>query len=705
MGPGASAEQESKRALLEAALHRRAAREAEDRARGYGIAARTEPLTAEALQSLERHGWQMLHDRRWPGTRGANLDHVAVGPGGVLVIDTKAWSGSVRVAGGSIFHDDECRDDAVEAVHSQALAVEERLADLGLAPLEVVPVMCLVRRGASTVEAIGRVRVVGAAGLQRLAMGRGVRMSPAEVAVVAARLDETCPPAAPGRRVSAVLPAAVIPLERTDQPSERLFSDDELLVTATEAAARGSIERWMTFIDPEQMRLVRRSFSGPMRIRGAAGTGKTVVGLHRAAYLAAAHPGARMLFTSFVRTLPAVLRNLYTRLAPDSVDRIEFVGLHRWASDHLRDRGVRVRLDSDRSGAAFDAAFKDWRGRARLVTPSTPYGYWRDEVDAVIKGRGLHRFEQYDALVRVGRKTRLTSDDRQLVWELYTAYDAKLRERGIHDFNDLIGMALRSVEDEPLVPAYGAVIADEVQDLNMLGARLVMALAGDGADGLTLIGDGQQAVYPGGYTLSEAGIAVTGRSFVLRTNYRNTRAILDYATKLVAEDDFGDLDADLEQGRRDVHVVRQGAAPVEAHAASRAAHDQRMVHELRRAVRDGVALGDMAVLVPTNKLVVHYRAVLGKAKIPTIALTDYEGVPTAAVKVGTFQRAKGLEFARVFLPQVALPGEGTQETDPARLEQLERERRTYFVAMTRARDALWVGFCTDQATSRRQAAG
>lgn len=698
MGAGFSAEQESARALLEAALHRQAAEEAEERARGYGIAARTEPQTAKALESLTRHGWTILHDRHWPGTRQANLDHVAVGPGGVLVIDTKAWSGTVRVAGHSLFHEDECRDDALEGVQAQARAVEEQLAGLGLAPLEVVPVLCFVRRG-DVFHTVGRVRVLTAAGLQRVAMGRGARLTDAQVETVVGHLDSTCPPAATLRRVSPLVPSAVVPRPREEDRQAQLFTDAELLRAAGEAAQRGPVEQWMTFIDPEQMRLVRRSFAGPIRIRGAAGTGKTVVGLHRAAYLAAGNPQGRVLVTSFVRTLPPVLANLYQRLAPESADRVEFVGLHRWAMDHLRTRGVRLRVDLEQADAAFAHAFRGWTGRTRLITPATQYRYWREEIDAVIKGRGLRVFDQYDALVRVGRKKGLQSDDRQLVWDLYSAYEEQLRARDVHDFNDVIGMALRSVEEDPSHRGYVAVIADEVQDLNLLAVRLLLALAGDGPDGLTLIGDGQQAVYPGGYTLAEAGVAVAGRSFVLRTNYRNTRAILDYAIRLVADDEFGDLGAELERGQRDVEVIREGVTPTEVVAPSIERHDRRMVQEVKRAQRSGVRLGDMAVLVPSNKLANHYRKVLKRAGLVTVSLLDYDGVPAPAIKVGTFQRAKGLEFARVYLPQVELPGDASHVNDPADLEALERERRTYFVGMTRARDTLWVGFCAPHPAS------
>lgn len=698
MAAGHSAGVERRRSQLEAAAHERAAAAARRRAASFGVAERTEPITADALRSLEPHGWTLLHDRRWPGTRRGNIDHLAVGPGGVFVIDTKAWSGTVSIVCGSLFQSDECRDDALDAVRDQALAVESVLAPLGLAPLEVVPVLCFGRRG-DVNGRLGRVRLVSAAALQGLALSRGARLADEHVRRICEELDRCCPPHRSPTRVAPMVPRVVLPAPTADAEEQQLFTPEDLRRKAIEAARKEPIESWMAFLDPDQARYVRRSFTGPCRVRGAAGTGKTVVGLHRAAYLAATRPG-RMLFTAYVRTLPHVLGRLYAQLAPDTVDRVEFVGLHQWAVNHLRQCGVSLRLDGRQAEQAFAHAFRRWDGRTSLVTASTPFSYWRDEVDAVIKGRALTTFDHYEQLQRVGRRTRLTSDERRVVWELYLDYDHELRARNAHDFNDVLEMALRSVEEDPPEPGYTAVIADEIQDLNLVGARLLFALGGDGPDGLTLIGDGQQAVYPGGYTLAEAGISVAGRAMVMRTNYRNTRSILDYATRLVARDDFDDLGAELERGQREIDVLRDGDPPVELRARDREAHDGELVAEIRRASLAGVRLADMAVLVPTNQLAYYYRGVLSRAGLSSMLLQEYDGTATAAVKIGTFQRAKGLEFARVFLPRVVLPGDASADLDPATRERLERERRTYFVAMTRARDLLWVGFCPPDGDGR-----
>ena len=109
--------------------------------------------------------------------------------------------------------------------------------------------------------------------------------------------------------------------------------------------------------------------------------------------------------------------------------------------------------------------------------------------------------------------------------------------------------------------------------------------------------------------------------------------------------------------------------------------------------RDGVRYGDMAVLAPGNTVAARWRNVLADGEIPVIPLEEYTGTRRDQVKVGTFHRAKGLEFAQVFIPdrdRYPRP-RSAQESDDAYRERTELERRVLFVAMTRARDGLWLG--------------
>lgn len=100
-----------------------AARGAATRGAGPVSAEQSSHLVAERLGELGPHGWFLLHDIRWPGRPLARLEHVLVGPGGVVVVSAKNWSGDVGVADGVLLQNGQDRFPVVETALSQAAAV------------------------------------------------------------------------------------------------------------------------------------------------------------------------------------------------------------------------------------------------------------------------------------------------------------------------------------------------------------------------------------------------------------------------------------------------------------------------------------------------------------------------------------------------------------------------------------------------------
>ncbi len=490
------------------------------------------------------------------------------------------------------------------------------------------------------------------------------------------------------------LPLRRIPSARTAEPQLSLLEVEDLQLAEFEAALRLPVEDWMLFLDSEQRKTAYRTVNGPACVRGAAGTGKTAIALHRVAHLAQARPGD-ILFVTYVRTLAPALGQMDARLSPTTASRVRFTHLHGWATDYLKSRGVSYKVDGRHE--AFWAAWKDWKAAGFAEQLKIPRDYLEEEVSCVLKGRAITTFEEYASLDRVGRKTPLPRRQREIIWEFYCRYWAAQQRLGVVDFDDLILMAYDTLRNDPHPPIYGGVVADEVQDFSLVAVRLLHALAGgDVADGLTLVGDGQQSVYPGGFRLSEAGVDVRGRSTILRTNYRNTTEILTFATRVVAGVAFSDLDEDM--SRDVIESERHGRHPAVLQFPTADAHDEVLAEHLASLLQhDHVWPGDIAVLAPTNKGVQHYVNLLRASGIPAIDLYDHDGTPQGRVRVGTYQRAKGLEFKHVLLPRLDPAGLGISSQRPKGKtsevydEGLDLLRRQLFVAMTRARDSLWIG--------------
>jgi hypothetical protein len=678
--------------MARAEAHEHEAALARDAAARFGLAGITEKRVASELAPLSALGYHLLPDRAWPGSRSAQVDLIVVGPSGVHIVDTKAWK-EVSIHEGRIFRGQADVTEDLASLADLAYNTEGILVEVGLAPTEVHAVAVLAgQKGIK--EAVGPVTVVGERDALRHIASPGARLTPAQVDAVLRRVLDHFPVLHATTNIDVTLPEPVLsrPVESVAETLADVAASDEVDAALLDSILAAPIEEWMSFLDPAQAKLVRRSFNGPARIRGSAGTGKTVVGLHRAAYLARTG-GTRVLFTTFVRTLPQVFGNLLTRLAPDTVDAVDFRGIYGFALDLLAERGCTVRLNKKAADISFEEA---WAGRTRggaLDSSGTTSRYWRDEIDHVIKGRGIRTFEQYADLARVGRRYRLTVDQRRDVWSLYERYEQGLRRRDAHDFADVILLARDSLRATPL-ERYGAVIVDEAQDLTCAMVSLLHSLVGDRPDGLTLIGDGQQTIYPGGYTLSEIGISLSGRGVVMDVNHRNTAEILAFANAVVAGDEYTDIEGTGQLRDGVETVTRNGPVPVLSRHRSWPDHDAALVARVREVTRlVGTSWGDVGVLATTHWQVTKTKEALLTAGIPVIALDRYDGRPVDAVKVGTVKRAKGLEFKQVLLARVepALLASGPEPTSETDCERRDLDRRELYVAMTRARDGLWVG--------------
>ena len=467
------------------------------------------------------------------------------------------------------------------------------------------------------------------------------------------------------------------------------------------------IEDWMIFLHPDQRDLVDRSFNGPARVRGSAGTGKTVVALHRAAALAKRFHGPAntsktrpILFTTFIKSLPPVFENLYQKLPTAVAGAVEFINVHKLASKLCRQAGERYGVNEPAVSRAFDQAFK------AVVQSGTPlhrvgltYSYLREEVQAVLKGRGVDSPDEYLKMDRTGRRTPFTHEMREQAWRLRVEWDRHLSEAGIVDYSDIVRKA-RDIARQRPEPIYRTAIVDESQDITLVGLQLIRALV-SGADGrdrpnaLFIVGDGAQKIYPGGFTLAQAGLEVRGSSAVLRVNYRNTREIIDTAMACAGSERVDDHGDNYARGEADAESVRDGVKPRLVQKSNFEDQVSYVVKQAKQLCKDqSLGFGDIGILVSTNELVRQTIRELRYAPFGHQKLEEFTGRSNNRVKVGTFDRAKGLEFKIVFLLGISEESLPTPRKDNETHAEYEERRALeisrLFVAMTRARDHLFV---------------
>jgi len=475
--------------------------------------------------------------------------------------------------------------------------------------------------------------------------------------------------------------------ESSDAVAELAARDFELVLA-------GSIEEWMFYLHPSQARIVSHSANGPSRVRGGPGTGKTVASLHRARHLVERGLAERVLLTTFVNVLPAVWSTLLGRFAPEASRQItaRTVDSLVFAITVAEDGEPTFISDDDRRKLLEDLCRKH-EGLGDAVGGPAELG---TEFEAVLAGRGVDTLATYLALERPGRGRRLGADERRRVWAAWEHYRERLTRDGKTDWPLLRRRAVELAE-AGAGPRFDAVIVDEAQDLTETQVRLLMALdtAPDHRN-LMFVGDGQQAIYPGGFSLRSVGLDVRGRSFLLRTNWRNTQSIAAAAEAVMGDVPFGDLED--EPGPRPAREAplprRRGDLP-ELHLVGADEHGDDVLRQLLEEALTQFAPAEIAVLGRTRKAWGRGERVLRSLNVPSVATTQLakrsHGAPDA-VRVGTFEGSKGLEFKLVVLVGYR---KGDWTVQPFWLkdrgdrdEWWDTERRKLFVAMTRARDRL-----------------
>lgn len=484
-----------------------------------------------------------------------------------------------------------------------------------------------------------------------------------------------------------VTPPLPVPPERpwTEDPLSRwhyLPSDDE---TAFRAALAAPMERWIAFLHPSQRRLVEAEFKGPVKVSGSAGTGKTVVAMHRARHQA--RQGRRVLLTTYVTTLVANLkRGLALFCDAEELGRIRVNTLHSEALALAKRLAPAPIIPLD--GGTFNQHLSELaRKEAPELAPELVLAEW----EGVIQRQGLATWEAYRDARRTGRGMPLAQRQRLAIWNLVEASRDHFASRDQYLWPEICHRAVEALASGDVAQPYDAVIVDEVQDLGAAELGLVRALAAGDPGALMLVGDSGQRIYASPFSLSALGIPVRGRSHVLRVNYRTSQQIHRVAERILAEPP-DDMDGGLEARGR-VRSLFAGPEPSWAGFADDAAELADAVRQLRAWLDEGLAPGEVAVFARSKKVLDPAAAALKAAGLRHAFLSDKATEPPRLLQLGTMHRAKGLEFKAVLILACSadrLPASYVAlKADPQdRAEAMANERRLLYVAASRARDIL-----------------
>lgn len=450
-------------------------------------------------------------------------------------------------------------------------------------------------------------------------------------------------------------------------------------------------EKWAVFLHPDQRRFVERTYSGPARISGSAGTGKTIVTLHRAVHLARQNPGASVLLTTFSKALANALKVKLNQLVGNepaiakciTVQSITGVGYDLYAALFGQPNVTSPTLVQ--SLLAQAAGNID----GHKFSPAFLLGEWTEVVDAW----QLKTWEAYRDVSRLGRKTRIGGRQREILWSIFERVRAGLNDRNDVTWPDIFGRLSEHLSQSSKRPFDFAVV-DEAQDIGVAEARFLGVLAFGRPEGLFFTGDLGQRIFQQPFSWKSLGIDVRGRSHALRINYRTSHQIRAQADRLLPSA-ISDVDGNVESRRGTISVFN-GPPPEIRVFESTNEESQAVGHWIADRLKDGCLPHEIGVFVRASDQLKRARAAVKTAGAQSVELSEKIEAEIGKVAVSTMHLAKGLEFRAVAVmacDDEVIPSQDRIETvaDESDLEEVyNTERHLLYVACTRARDHLLV---------------
>ncbi len=450
-------------------------------------------------------------------------------------------------------------------------------------------------------------------------------------------------------------------------------------------------EKWSVFLHPEQRQMVEQDYSGPVRVSGSAGTGKTIVALHRAVFLARKNPDARVLLTTFSEPLANALRSKMRVLIGNEPRVFERLEIHS-----ITVLGRRLyELNIGKPLIVTPEVTKKYILEAMQETGEQQFSFyvllkeWQEVVDAW----QLHSWETYKDVVRVGKKRRLNEAQRAKIWRVLERVRAKISAHGMITeasmFNQLAdGLTTRKQ------PPFDFSVVDEAQDISVPQLRFLAALGKGQPNSLFFTGDLGQRIFRAPFSWKALGIDIRGRSKTLRINYRTSHQIRTQADRLLSPE-LADVDGNTEVRKGTISLFN-GPMPIIKILGNNDSEVEVVSEWLAKRIDEGISLREIGIFVRSSAEIPNACAAVDFTSLPYKVIDENIDIVGNCVSISTMHLAKGLEFKAVVVmccndEVIPLQERIEAASDDSDLEEVyNTERHLLYVACTRARDHLLV---------------
>lgn len=450
-------------------------------------------------------------------------------------------------------------------------------------------------------------------------------------------------------------------------------------------------DKWAVFLHPAQRQWVERNYTGPSRVSGSAGTGKTIVAVHRAVFLAKSDPEARVLLTTFSPILANVLKVKLRRLVSNEPKLAEQIDVYPLNELGLRLYKTNIAKPVIATDAQISTIVKS--KSAGIEGLKFSQSFLVSEWEQVVDAWQLTTWDEYRDVKRLGRKTRLPEQQRALLWSVFEQVNQQLISDKLLTWSGLFYKLACFVTEHKINP-YDYAVIDEAQDVSISQLRFLAALGKSNPNALFFAGDLGQRIFQQAFSWKTVGVDIRGRSRTLNVNYRTSHQIRQQADRLLAPE-VTDADGNVEE-RGKTQSVFNGPVPVVKTFKTTTDETTFVANWISEQIRLRIAPHEIGIFVRSANEVNRAKAAAKEAKVKFTVLDESVETINGTVAISTMHFAKGLEFKAVAVMAcddevIPLQERIESVTDNADLEEVyNTERHLLYVACTRARDTLLV---------------
>jgi len=450
-------------------------------------------------------------------------------------------------------------------------------------------------------------------------------------------------------------------------------------------------ERWAVFLHPAQRSLVEKNFSGPARVSGSAGTGKTIVALHRAAHLARSHRESRILLTTFSEPLANALRSKLRLLLHNEPRLGEHIEVH--SMDSIARRLFELNIGRPQIATQEQVAEFIRAASAKIESHHFSDRFLITEWEQIVDGWQLDSWEAYRDVARLGRKTRLKEAQRKILWEIFELVRNELTVQSLMTSSGMFG-ALSGLYRNGAQSPFDFAVVDEAQDIAISQLRFLAAICGNRPSALFFAGDLGQRIFQQPFSWKAAGVDIRGRSATLKINYRTSHQIRSQSDRLLGPE-LADVDGNSEERKGTVSLFN-GPQPVIRALRTTEEEIETVRQWIEKLIDEGIEPHEIAIFVRTPDQMDRPKTAIQGSGQTFNVLDERLASEIGKISISTMHLAKGLEFRAVAVMAcddeiVPLQERIESISDEADLEDVyNTERNLLYVACTRARDHLLV---------------